>query len=312
MKRILGMALPDADLDHAWPIAEMSGDPFAGDEALFMGGSYRDYLLHCERLGVAAELDQAGHGGWDARFEQIYRQILDGHEDASAIEPAAQALLVWGPRRHDSRPLPAAAHLISDQQLADIAENQLPLVGQVAPDRFLGPWADTALPRWVRVVAAAAMAFPPEVRPGVPAWARAIKRHPRPEPPERAAIRAIARVPPMLWRITGPGQVAAHLPLGERQLPDGPVDGLPDAPAVIGRVLWTGTGWRLACGLPLPALPPAEPLIRRLDLELMRLRRRERRLSWEVLLRERSEVLYRTACEWLWLGLKDGTEMPWR
>jgi hypothetical protein len=52
-------------------------------------------------------------------------------------------------------------------------------------------------------------------------------------------------------------------------------------------------------------------LVRRLDLELLRLRRRERRLSWEVMLRERSEVLYRTACEWLWMVLRDTDEVPW-
>ena len=276
MKRVRGIAIPDADLDRAWPTARFPRDPWAGDEALFMRGSYPDYLRQCERVGKTPGLDEAAHEACDTEFESIYRQILDGHAPASAIEAPARALEVWGPRRHDRRPLPPAAGPICNAQLADMVENQLPQVGQIAPDRILGPWADTPLPRWVRVVAAAVMAFPPEVPPGVPAWARAIKRKPRPPSPERAAIRAVARVPPMLWRITGTQRVAPHLPLGDRQTPDGPVLDLPDAPAVIGRVAWTGSGWRLLCGLPLPALPPAPALTHRLDLELLRVRRPKR------------------------------------
>ena len=35
--------------------------------------------------------------------------------------------------------------------------------------------------------------------------------------------------------------------------------------------------------------------------ELMRLRRFERRITWEDVLRDRGEVLYRSVCELLWL-----------
>ena len=308
MKRVRGIAIPEANLDHAWPTARTPMDPWAGDEALFMRGSYPDYLRQCERVGFTPVMDEAAHDDLDQQFETLYRQVLDGHSEMSALEDVSRALLIWGPARHDRRPLPPAAHPISNAHLADITENQLPQVGQIAPDRILGPWADTEVPRWVRVIAGAVMAFPPEIPPGVPAWARAIKRRPRPDSAERMAIRSIARTPPMLWRVHAGDRVTPHLPLGDRQTPDGAVSGLPDAPAVIGRVVWTGTGWTLACGLPLPALPPAQPLTERLHLELLRVRRRERRLTWEVLLRERSEVLYRTACEWLWLTQE---RMPW-
>jgi hypothetical protein len=311
MRRVRGYAIPDADLDHAWPTAQLPMDPWAGDEALKMRGSYQDYLVHCERISQTPTLDEAAHESWDDRFEQIYRKILDGHAAAGDIEESAKMLRVWGPTRHDLRPLPSSQQFIPDTRLADITENQLPQVGMIAPGRILGPWSDTELPRWVRVVAAAAMAFPPEIPPGVPAWARAIKRRPKPPSSERTAIRSISRCPPMLWRITGPQSVVPHLPLGARQIPNGVVRDLPDAPAVIGRVVWTGQDWRLACGLPLPQLPPKAPLVGRLELELLRLRRRERRMTWEVMLRERSEVLYRTCCEWLWLQYKEGDQMPW-
>jgi hypothetical protein len=46
-------------------------------------------------------------------------------------------------------------------------------------------------------------------------------------------------------------------------------------------------------------------------LELQRLRRHERRLTWEDLLRERAEVVYRTACEWSWLHHEAETRALW-
>ncbi len=311
MRRVQGLAIPAADLDRAWPIADLRRDPWAGDEALAMEGSFQDYLTHCERIGAAPSLDEEAHRSWDECFEVTYRAILDGRAPHEAIEESATKLMVWGPRAHDKRPLPPAGLPLETSQLSDMAENQLPQAGHIAPDRVLGPWADEPVPGWVRVIAAAVLAFAPEVPPGVPAWTRSIKRRPRPPHEQRVAIRAMARTPPMLWRIEGPGSVVPHLPLGDRQIPSAPIEGLPDSCAVIGRAVWTGTHWEMCVALPLPRIPPAKMLVRRLDLELLRLRRRERRLSWEVMLRERSEVLYRTACEWLWMVLRDTDEVPW-
>jgi hypothetical protein len=194
--------------------------------------------------------------------------------------------------------------------MSDITENQLPQVGLVAPDRFLGPWADEPLPRWVRVQVAAAMMFVPELDPGVPAWARRIKREPMPAAPVRQSIRVISRTPPMVWKVDG-DVLEPLLPLGERFMPRGPVAGIPDVPAVIGRVIACESGSYLAAGLPLIRSPPVSVIERRLRLELLRLRRGERRLSWEDVLRERGEVLYRSCFEWLWLQLANGDSAPW-
>ena len=101
------------------------------------------------------------------------------------------------------------------------------------------------------------------------------------------------------------------LPLGERFIPQGQVTGVPDVPAVIGRLIASKTGPHLVAALPLIRTPPVDVIQRRLWLEYLRLRRRERRLSWEDLLRERGEVLYRSCFEWLWLQLEAGDSTPW-
>ncbi len=307
MRRIRAIAYPEQSLERATPAVLIPGDPWAGDERLEMSGDHADYKRSGVYLDMPTPLGPEQTAALDREFETRYGAILDGEADYASIESVARSLLVWGARRHDRRPLIVAPCLVADTVLSDLAENQLPQVGLIGPDRVLGPFSEVPTPRWVRVLVGAVMAFVPEVPPGVPAWSRSSKRRPRPDPSVRAGLRAMARVPPMLWRVTGPNRIEPHLPLAAMSTPSGPVDGVPATPAVVGRAVPTRDGWGLAAALPLPRLPPAEPLIRRLDLELMRLRRRERRLTWEDLLRERSEVLYRTTCEWLWLIGADGS-----
>ena len=131
-----------------------------------------------------------------------------------------------------------------------------------------------------------------------------------PSAPVRQTLRVMARTPPMLWKVKG-HTLEPMLPLGERFMARGPIAGLPNVPAVIGRAIATKQGTYLAATLPLMRMPPADVIHRRLWLEYLRLRRRERRLSWEDLLRERGEVLYRSCFEWLWLQLEAGDSSPW-
>ncbi len=312
MKRLRGVCAVGKGRTRAWPIMVVAADPYAGDEALFMPGSYEDYRRHAERIGLQDALDQATHDRLDGIFEQAYRSILDGDVDAASIRDVAVALQVWGARSHDRRPKPLVPVVVDDKTLAAMAEDQLPQIGQVAPDRIVGPWADEPLPRWVRVVAAAAMCFAPEVPPGVPAWARSIKRSPKPNQQTCSGLRAIARIPPMLWTVAKDRTVSPMLPFARQLTPDGPVHGLPATPAVVGRVVPGPDGWALVAGLPLVQAPPVPPLLARLDIELLRLRRRERRLTFEDLLRERGELLYRTACEWLFDSqLRASGTVPW-
>jgi hypothetical protein len=300
MRRIRGVSAAGDERIHAWPLGGVALDPYAGDEALFMAGDYGDYLTHGTRIGAAKLLDESRYLNLDARFEALYRALLDGEHVYGELSKVARALLVWGAPTHDRRPAPIVPHVLDDRDLALMAEDQLSQLGIIAPDRILGPFADAVLPRSLRVVAGAAMCFAPEVPPGVPAWSRVIKRPPRPPRDVRMALRAMARVPPMVWRIGSDDMVDPYLPVAPSVVPTGPVTGLPPTPGVVGRMVPGPDGWVLVAGLPLPALPPAESLSARLHLELLRLRRRERRLSFEDLLRDRGEVLYRSCAEWLY------------
>lgn len=310
MRKVRSILGRDPALDSAAPHRLTHRDPYAGDEALTWLGCHQNYLRHMAWVGREDPMGLEAYQTLDLEFERRYRRILDGNAPWSAIDEVANALMVTGPLRHDRRPPGVAEVVVSDEQMSDITENQLPQVGLLAPDRFLGPWADEPLPRWVRIQVAASMMFVPELDPGVPAWARRIKRKPMPPPPIRQSLRVIARTPPMLWAIDG-GTVSPMLPLGERFMPQGPVAGVPDVPAVVGRVVACEAGSYLAASLPLIRRPPASVIKQRVHLEWLRLRRRERRLSWEDALRERSEVLYRSCFEWLWLQLSESDSPPW-
>jgi hypothetical protein len=65
----------------------------------------------------------------------------------------------------------------------------------------------------------------------------------------------------------------------------------------VGRPYRVGDGWAWSCVATLPRAPDTDVLLRRLRLELWRERTRERRMTFEDLLRHRPEVLYRAAFE---------------
>lgn len=285
-------------LEYAWPEILDPRDPWAGDEALPDSFSYQNYL---DFGGAQTPLAEEDHAAADREFLSVYRDVTDGRAPFSAIEAPARRVGIWGPARHDRRPLDPAPFAVADEFLADHVEDWVPDVGLQAPDRVLGPWADGPLSPRLRVLAAAAVAFSPWVEPGVTPAERICRSKPKLPKPYRAALRAIGLAPPMVWGVEGE-RLSPLLPLTPLACPPGPVRGLPEAPAVVGRAVPCDEGWFLAAGIPLPGLPPRAGLTRRIFLELLRIRRTERRSTWEDVLRRRSEVVYRTALSWAWLA----------
>lgn len=291
---------PDPEgLDSAWPEPIAPSDPWAGDERLADPSTPDDLARHGARLDAAA-LPAASHAVWDAAFLHAYAAVLDGRAPWGATDRAARVLGLDGDRRHDKRPPRRSPLRLSGATLAHIVEDRLPEVRMVF-ERVLGPYAEQPLPRAIRVAVAVVLGKLPQLRHGVRVFERVLKDRPRPDADFRAAIRAVNQAPAMLWS-NGPDGPRPLLPLADRRSPTGPVPGLPDTPAFVGMLvpLEAGGWWPIGV-VPLPAAPPPAILTRRLDLELRRLRRHDRRFTWEDLLGDRPEVLYRTACEWTWM-----------
>lgn len=304
------MGSPD-NLEYAWPELLDPADPWAGDEALPVPSDYDNYLRYGPPALSVRRLSRAAHDAVDAEFLATWRAIIGGRAPWSAIRPAAEALGVWGPVHHDRRPLDPAPEELDDRSLADHAEDWVPDIGLQSPDRVLGPWAEGSLPPRLRQAAAAIMVFSPLIYPAVSAMERYCRFKPRPPKPHRAALRVLGHAAPMLWRVEPDARLSPLLPIFRRVRPEGPVRRVPAAPAVVGRVAPGPKGWFLAAMLPLPAVPPVAPLRRRLQLELLYLRRLERRTTWEDLLRGRPELLYRELMTWAWAQVRDTERWEW-
>ncbi len=278
----------EREIEFAWPEVLTDRDPYAGDEAL----------------------DDPLPGEDDARFRSAYRAALDGRGTFAAVRAAAEAVGVGGPVRHDRRrPWPGSA-VVSDAEIVDLAENWVPDLGLLAPDRVLGPWADEPLKPELRLLAGAVMAFAPIMAPRSRPVGRAMRSRPRPTVGVRSGMKSALRAPVMLWERRG-DRLAPLLPLPAAWVPDGPVAGLPRTPAVICRAALGPDGWWAACALPLPAPPPGRVIRARLLAEYWRWRRHEPRLTWEDLLRDRGEVGYRAVCEWMWTVLPEPCFQLW-
>lgn len=290
----MGLTVPfggGQPLEAAWPEILDRRDVHAGDELQLLPGcweSHRDFA-------VAAKLDPVAWRVLDDEFRRLFPLVLCGRSEPAALQAVADQMGLTAPIRHDRRPAAGLGVPVDDAMLADIAENYVPEIAELAGDRVLGPFADLRLPRRVRAVAAGVMAFTRLVPPAVRPIDRYADDKPRPTVALRASIRAVAMSPPMLWHTDG---MRPLLPLARSFWIAGPVP--VDAPAVLGRLVATDGGPQLFCALPLPIVPTPEPLMRRLTWELWRVRRHELRVTWEDLLRERGEVLYRSALEQVW------------
>lgn len=256
------------------PVVLNPGDPAAGDEALPTAGGFENYALYGSGLLTAETYPRA-----ERAFHDDVQRWLAGRLPFAALLPHRDALGLDLRPHHDTRPLPPSPIALPDEVLADAVENEVPDAG-VLMERILGenhhrPTAGAmAALAWVETLG-------PNRR-GVDAWADGER--------DRALVQAMRRVdraPPCLYREGVP-----LLPLNPRMCPPGGPPGI-----YVARAYPVGDGWAFSSRVDLPALPELEPLLRRLRVEGWRLRARERRATWEDVLRQRPAVVYRSACE---------------
>lgn len=279
----------------AWPTHSDAADPWAGDEWLDERGSHDNHVTLGGRLG------RIEHDELDASFLDVWREVVRGEAEESDLTPLAAALSIPTKRTHDSRPPQVGPFPVTDVVLADIVEDTLPDVGLVAADRLLGPWADERFRRELVCAAAVHLCWLPMLDHNGSPCDRWANNGRKPTIAMRKSVRAVSKAPPMLWT----RDWKPLLPLLDHFVPDGPVSGrvVPlagEQEVVLARVTPTSEGWHCNGAIGLPSTPPLDRLLRRLDLELLRSRRHERRMTWEVFLRARPEVLYRASTSWCW------------
>jgi len=252
------------------------GDPYAGDEAIFRPGVLVTYGMWG---GTAPEAEVRA---LEARFFGRMLAVLQGQApwDDAELRATARALYIDHPLTHDRRPPRVAERTVPDEALADVVEDLLPDCA-VLCERVTGRDDGAG------VLAAAVLAFVPFEDTGrrpIDWWAD--------EESDRrliVAARILDSSPPGLF-VDG----VSALPLAPKRVP-GP-EGAPRGP-VVARPYRVLDGWAWAMVQPLPRVPDAEAVLRRLTLALWDERRRDRRTTFEDLLRQRPELLYRTCLQ---------------
>lgn len=268
-----------------FPTILAEGDPTSGDEARFLPGSAENYRAFAPNPVLTdAELRAV-----ELEFHEARLAWLNGSGTYEALLPLRDALGVYDPERrwhHDTRPLLVADTAITDEVLSDVAEDQVPDAG-VLLERITGdPFARPT------VGAMAALAFLETMGPGrraIDAWVD--------EERDRAlagAANRADRAPPCLY-VNGVPQ----LPLAPKMTPTGGPSGV-----YVARAYRLRDGWDFITRVDLPAMPELAPLIRRLEVDLWRLRTVERRSTWEDNLRRNPALLYRAASEGARAALK--------
>lgn len=283
----------------AWPLQDFAADEWAADEWLSDPSSYADYQTWSE-----GTLDQAAYRQADERFMASYRAILRGEQPLSddSLLGEAQALSLNLEMSHDWRPPLPQARGVSDTKIAHFAEDYVP-DAPLFMERFLGPYAAQAS-RSLQTVAMASTALLLTLANDASPAQRFRNARPRPDVLDRKAVGALIQAPAMLWD----AEWRPLLPLYKAWLPTGPVHAdpaplRPDRPGglTLARLVHLEDGRCAASmAISIPSAPSAEWLTRRMRIELLRLRRHDRRANWETVLRTRGEVLYRSCAIWNW------------
>lgn len=293
-----------------WPREEPRQDPYADLHWEVIGLGYQDYLASEGELGqrayerLAQDYDDRVRDGQNDIPEALFQQLR--------LRPP----LLLNPIIHKEPFAP-----ITTEELARLATDFLPALGQDAPDLIYGPFSDeldATLPGdralLLRSIALAGMEQIQGSRfSGAEMWARS---HITPSVEARARVRMISDAPVGLWRVESREHDHAILTdmLGLRSdfLPKGPVllDGALSvtqtaANYVIARVGWTPTGWTAHLPLTVPTIPGPEPINQWLHTELMHARLRVRKITLERLLKRRGHVLIRRIHEALWLNQEE-------
>lgn len=225
----------------------------------------------------------------EARFGALCEEVLAGRRPWACPElrALAHALKLDAAVRHDRRPpVHVAPRELPDALLAELTEDFVPDAGVLLGAVSAG-WSGVD-----PVVAAGVLAFTPTAVDGrrpVDCWDDEEER----DRVGVVAVRVLDASPPGVF-VDG----VSLLPRPPRWQPTGPAP----AGVVVARP-WkvedndTTRPWRWSCVQRLPAAPDPRVLWRRMVLEVWRARLGERRMSFEDLLRQRPEVLYRAAIE---------------
>ena len=286
------------------PIADV--DEWGNEEWLYHQSSWENYL----EFAPNAEMSEAEYHAADMDFMMLYLDVIRGKcdwNDSSFVEQQHRLGLVKEPH-HDRRRYDLPHSHIDELIFWEMVENFVPDTSPMAIDRILGPWGDFPTAIDLQRAAVTAMSFTNNLEDRGRAFKRYLRDDDKPSLETRQMIKMVEHTPVMLWKVGRSGW-EPMLPLFEYWQPKGDISGniVPIRPGetinfAVARVSPSKSGWRAYGAIGFEAAPDIPTLMIRLRLALTRLRRHERRATWEDLLRDRCELIYRNLARYSWIN----------
>jgi hypothetical protein len=255
-------------------------------------------------------MSESEYHATDRAFMDLYFAVLRGEirwDDPSVAELQQRLGLVRDPHP-DRRRYDLPENHVEEIMFWEMVENFVPDTAPMAIDRILGPWGDLPASIELQRAAVTALSFTYNLEDRGRAFKRYLRDDDKPSIATRQAIKMVEHTPAMLWKTDG-YRWQPLLPIFEYWIPEGEVSGAitPISPTnsvkyVVSRVTPTKAGWRAYGAIGFETAPDITALMNRLRFALTRLRRHERRATWEDLLRDRCELVYRHLANHAWLN----------
>lgn len=290
-------------LRTAWPLAETL-EEYAGDSAILNTPKYQRFQKYHPN-----SLDEYSWKETEELFQKKYRSyIQEGLFDEILWRDICIKLHLQYETKHESCEQLSAQKQLSDALLSDICEDHLPQIGLFSDELIFGPLSESWLPYSMRQLGGAICAMLPLLEHGHSAIAKLSSQRPKISPDIYSSLTAYHRTPFMLWKKKENSKnqtndrVEPLLPLGTQYIPEASVKNLPSTDYFLGKIIKLGDHFVVSCAFGLENIQEIlflrQILTSRLRIEWIRYQRYSR-ITWEDILRERGDILYRTASEFL-------------
>jgi hypothetical protein len=295
--------------NNSWPQPFTSRladcDEWGNEEWLYHKSNWENYL----EFAPNPTMTELEYHTVDRDFMELYLATLRGEikwDDPKICELQHRLGLVRDPH-HDRRRYDLPQSHVEEIIFWEMVENFVPDTAPMAIDRILGQWGDLPTEIGLQRAAVTALSFTYNLEDRGRAFKRYLRDDDKPSVETRQTIKMVEHTPAMLWKIKEHGW-EPMLPIFEYWIPNGKIEGCVtpitsniESNFVVARVAPSKDGWRAYGAIGFETAPDTTPLMRRLNFALTRLRRHERRATWEDLLRDRCELIYRYLANYAWL-----------
>ena len=288
----------------AWPLLYPI-DNASGDFAILKSPLFETF---CQQRQSSLSLHE--FNTLEQTFFSLYQQYIQGLKyDHSQWSEWTTQYSLSSSLEHDISPPLSAPFLIPLTFLSDLSEDYLPEIGMLYHSLIWGTVSEDLLHKTMKILAGAICSTLPLLQYHHSPASKAFDQRPKLPDQIHQSLSTHCRTPAMLWSVEK-DFVRPLLPLARQYSPIGPIHNLPSTQYMIAKVIQVQHNWTAHFVFPFESLGSlVEELSLRLQIEWLRGQRHCSTLVFEDILRDRADILYRSAAEHLLETSKE--ELTW-